>query len=89
MLGRPDCAPQLAETRQSLTQFPTATAVALVQSNLGPSGNLELIVRLQPRPATGGPDYLASFFFEGSGQPRRGPINLVADGQPVSGVTGF
>jgi hypothetical protein len=69
--------------------FPTATAAALIESNLGPDGsNLELIVRLQPHPAIGGSDYLTAFFFEGPGKKWQGPFDLVADGQPITGVTG-
>src|SRR5262249_33214072 len=59
------------------------TAVSLLQSNFVTPGNLELIVRLSP---TLGEDYLVFFFRDRAGW--HGPLNIIADGQPITGVTG-
>jgi len=60
------------------------TAVSLLQSNFVTPGNLELIVRLSP---TLGEDKLVFFFRDAAGW--HGPFDIVADGKPIAGVTGF
>jgi len=59
------------------------TAVSLLQSNFGEPGNLELIARLSP---TIGEDRLVSFFRDGTGW--HGPSDMLADGNPIIGLTG-
>jgi hypothetical protein len=59
------------------------TAVALLQGTFNIPGNLELVVRMSP---TLGEDRLFSFFRDASGW--HGPVAIVADGQPIIGVTG-
>ncbi len=60
------------------------TAVSLLESNFNQPGNLELVAVLTP---TVGDDRLAHFFRDTGGW--HGPIDIVADGTPVTGVTGF
>jgi len=60
----------------------TPTAVSLIQSNFVTPGNLELIVRLSRL----GEDRLVFFFRDAAGW--HGPFDVVADGQPITGVTG-
>ena len=69
---------------------PTPRSVTFIQSNYkgdGVHGNFEAIVRVSP-PIEPEADSLDFWFFD-SGQLRwHGPFPLVADGQPVTGVTG-
>jgi hypothetical protein len=58
-----------------------AVGAALIESNFGTPGNLEVVARQG--------DALNSFFFGGAARQWNGPIPLLADGQPVTGVTGF
>lgn len=59
-------------------------AVALLQSNFGTPGNLEVIVRLKSDLSSG--DYLVHYYRNGSGW--HGPTKIKADGVDVTGVTG-
>jgi hypothetical protein len=65
--------------------------VSLIQSNFkgdGIRGNFEAIVRLHPMPE-GDPDYLAFYFLESNVRQWKGPLPIIADGQPIAGITGW
>ena len=69
---------------------PTPRAVAFIQSSFkgdGVHGNFEAVVRVAPALATN-PDTLDFFFLDSRTARWNGPFPIVADGQPISGVTG-
>jgi len=63
---------------------PRPRSITLIQSSF--TGNFEAIVRVAPAQPTD-PDYLDVWSLDASWQ-WKGPFPLVADGQPVTGVTG-
>jgi len=58
-----------------------ALGAALIESNFGGPGNLEVVARLG--------DGLVSYFFDGTELQWRGPFPIQVDGQSITGVTGF
>jgi hypothetical protein len=58
------------------------TGLSLIESNFNRPGNLEMVVRVTP---TIGEDGLDFFFFDSAGW--HGPFPVIADGEPVTGVT--
>jgi len=69
---------------------PTPRSVTFFQSNFlgdGVHGNFEAIVRVAPALATQ-PDHLDFWFLDSRTSQWNGPFGLIADGQPVTGVTG-
>ena len=73
-----------------VTLLPSSPAgTALIQSNFGSPGNLEVIARISRALVSGeGDDYLAFYFFDSAARQWNGPFPLVVDGTPVTGVTG-
>jgi hypothetical protein len=70
---------------------PTPRSVTFIQSNFrgdGVHGNFEAIVRVAPAIATT-PDSLDFWFLDSKTSKWNGPFPLIADGKPVTGVTGF
>jgi hypothetical protein len=68
----------------------TPRSVAFIQSNLkgdGVHGNFEAVVRVHPVPIVGS-DFLDFWFLDSRQGKWNGPFGLIADGQPVTGVTG-
>jgi len=64
---------------------PVPTSVSLIQSNLGASGNLELVASLrQPR----GGNLLAFWYFDAREKRWHGPNNMIADEQASIEATG-
>jgi hypothetical protein len=73
-----------------LSKCATPRSMTLIQSNFlgdGVHGNFEAIVRVAPPIATQ-PDYLDFWYLDITTWRWQGPFPLVADGQPVTGVTG-
>jgi hypothetical protein len=69
---------------------PTPRSVTFFQSNFlgdGVHGNFEAIVRVAAPIATQ-PDHLDFWFLDSRTSQWNGPFGLIADGQPVTGVTG-
>ena len=69
---------------------PMPRSATFIQSNFrsdGVHGNLEAIVRVAPPIATQ-PDHLDFWFLESGINKWNGPFPIVADGQPISAVTG-
>jgi hypothetical protein len=69
---------------------PTPRSVTFLQSNFlgdGVHGNFEAIVRASPAIATEA-DHLDFWFLDSKAGKWNGPFPLIADGQPVKGVTG-
>jgi len=69
---------------------PTPRSVTFFQSNFmgdGVHGNFEAIVRVAPALATQ-PDHLDFWWLDSATSKWNGPFGLIADGQPVTGVTG-
>ena len=61
---------------------------ALIQSNFGKPGNFEVIARISPAMDTNHEDgRLVSYYFDSATRQWNGPFPLLADGQPVTGVT--
>ena len=58
-----------------------ASAVAMIESNIGTPGNFEVVARIG--------DALSTFFFDGAALRWNGPVGIIADGQPIPGATGF
>jgi hypothetical protein len=70
---------------------PRPAGIAMIQSNFkgdGVRGNYEAAVRVHPAIASD-PDSLDFWFFNSKSQQWNGPFPLVADGQHITGVTGF
>ncbi len=74
-------ASQPAGGNVAIPSFPTA--VALLESNFANPGNLECVVRVSP---TIGDDKLVFFYRDGGGW--HGPSDIIADGKPITGITG-
>jgi hypothetical protein len=75
---------------QAGAQGPSPRSIIFIQSNFsgdGSHGNFEAIVRVAPANASD-PDYLDFWWFESGTTQWHGPAPLIADGQPVNGVTG-
>jgi len=58
-----------------------ASAVAMIESNIGTPGNFEVVARIG--------DALSTFFFDGAALRWNGPFGIIDDGQPIPGATGF
>jgi hypothetical protein len=58
-----------------------ASAVAMIESNIGTPGKFEVVARIG--------DALSTFFFDGAALRWNGPFGIIDDGQPIPGATGF
>jgi len=70
---------------------PTVVDVSLVQSNFA-YGNLEVVARMHP---VEGPlpnregDHLSFFYYDSNTENWNSSGDIIADGKPINGVTGF
>ena len=64
-------------------------SAALIESNFGDPGNLEVVVRMRPPvvDATGG-DYLVHLWRDSGTSRWSAPQQILVDGSPIDGVTG-